>query len=145
MILFRTSLHGLRDTSRNQPVNTVCYVIHKCKLKLYHAKKKPHVNTIQKCCCLLWIKAHLKWSDQNRKLFCGQMNQNLKFFLESPDVLQTKEPRDHLAFYQWTLQKPASLMVWGCIRVWCGQLEHLERLHQCSRAHKGFRAASTPI
>ena len=29
-------------------VNTVRRAIHKCKLKLYHAKKKPYVNTIQK-------------------------------------------------------------------------------------------------
>lgn len=28
--------------------------IHKCKIKLGHAKKKLNINMIQKCCCLLW-------------------------------------------------------------------------------------------
>ena len=42
--------------------NTVCHV-HKCRLKLYHAEKKPYVNIIQKQRSLLWVKAHLKWSE----------------------------------------------------------------------------------
>ncbi|KAF3708097.1 hypothetical protein EXN66_Car001270 [Channa argus] len=37
--------HFLKSLS----VNTGRCVIHKCKLKLYHAKKKPYVNTFQKC------------------------------------------------------------------------------------------------
>ena len=38
-----------------------------------------------------------------------------KFFLELIDVLQMKEERDHPGCYQLTVQKPASLMVCGCI------------------------------
>ncbi len=37
-------------------VNTIC----RCQLKLYHAKRKPYVNMVQKCRRVLWAKAHLK-------------------------------------------------------------------------------------
>ncbi len=30
-----------------------------CQLKLYHAKRKPYVNIVQKRHCVLWTKAHL--------------------------------------------------------------------------------------
>ncbi len=30
-----------------------------CQLKLYHAKRKPYVNIVQKRHCVLWAKAHL--------------------------------------------------------------------------------------
>ncbi len=29
---------------------------------LYHAKRKPYVNMVQKCRRVLWAKAHLKWT-----------------------------------------------------------------------------------
>ena len=56
-------------------------------------------------------------------------------------VLQTKEETDHPACCQQTVQKPASLMGWGCIRVygvgsfhiWKGTInveEHIEALEQ---------------
>ena len=57
-ILYWTSLHGVRNTSRNHCLWTQFTVQKwKCKLKLYHAKKK-------KCHYLLWAKAHLKWSEK---------------------------------------------------------------------------------
>ncbi len=43
-------------------VNTIHRAICRCQLKLYHAKRKPNVNMVQKRCCVLWAKAHLKWS-----------------------------------------------------------------------------------
>jgi len=45
------------------PANTAHCVLHKCSLKLYHEKKKPHENTIQKSCCLLWAESDLKWTE----------------------------------------------------------------------------------
>ncbi len=41
-------------------VNTIRHAICRCQLKLYHAKRKPYVNMIQKRCRVLWAKAHLK-------------------------------------------------------------------------------------
>ncbi len=31
-------------------------------LQLYHAKRKPYVNMVQKRRCVLWAKGHLKWT-----------------------------------------------------------------------------------
>ncbi len=34
----------------------------RCHLKLYHAKRKPYGNMVQKRRRVLWAKAHLKWT-----------------------------------------------------------------------------------
>ncbi len=36
--------------------------IHKCQLKLYCAKRKPYVNSVQKRRRLLWARRHLGWT-----------------------------------------------------------------------------------
>ncbi len=43
-------------------VNTIRRAICRCQLKLYHAKRKTYVNMVQKRRCVLWAKAHLKWT-----------------------------------------------------------------------------------
>ncbi len=43
-------------------VNTIRHAICRCQLKLYHAKRKPYVNMVQKRRRVLWAKAHLKWT-----------------------------------------------------------------------------------
>ncbi len=43
-------------------VNTIHRAICRCQLKLYHAKRKPYVNMVQKHRRVLWTKAHLKWT-----------------------------------------------------------------------------------
>ena len=64
MILSWISLHGLKNTSINHlSVRTVHRAIHKCRLKLYYAKKKPCVNIIQKQHHVLWARARLKWTE----------------------------------------------------------------------------------
>ncbi len=40
--------------------NPPCHL--QCQLKLYHAKRKPYVNMVQKRRRVLWAKAHLKWT-----------------------------------------------------------------------------------
>ncbi len=67
-------------------VNTICRAICRCQLKLYHAKRKPYVNMVQKRCCVLWAKAHLKWTFQSGKAFYGQTSPNLTFLLEITDA-----------------------------------------------------------
>ncbi len=42
-------------------VNTICRAICRCQLNIYHAKRKPYVNMVQKYHRVLWAKAHLKW------------------------------------------------------------------------------------
>ncbi len=41
-------------------VNTICRVIYRCQLKLYHSKGKPYVNMVQKRHFSLWAKGNLK-------------------------------------------------------------------------------------
>ncbi len=70
-------------------VNTIHRAIRRCRLKLYRSKKKPYLNMIQKRRRFLWAKAHLKWTVAKWKLFCGQTNQNLKFFLENWEAMSS--------------------------------------------------------
>lgn len=59
------------------------------------------MHTIQTLCCLLWtIYNELR---QNVKLFGGPINQKLYNYFWKPQM-----PRSFV-------QKPASLMLWGCI------------------------------
>ncbi len=98
-------------------VNTIRRAIYRCQLKLYHAKKKPYVNMAQKRRRVLWAKTHLKltvskwksvlWSDEPKfDILVGNHGRR---------VLRAKEEGDLPACYQRSVQKPASLMVWGCI------------------------------
>ncbi len=43
-------------------VKTIRRAICRRQLKLYHAKRKPYVNMVQKRHHVLWAKAHLKWT-----------------------------------------------------------------------------------
>ncbi len=47
-----------------QPLSstTMRSYIHKCQLKLYCAKRKPYVNSVQKRRRLLWARRHLGWT-----------------------------------------------------------------------------------
>ncbi len=84
---------------------------------------------VQKCRRVLWVKAHLKltvskwksvlWSDKSKfEIFVG--NHGRCF-------LRAKEEGDLPACYQHSVQKPASLMMWGCISAYgMGSLHVLE-------------------
>uniref|UniRef100_A0A9J8AGX4 Transposase Tc1-like domain-containing protein n=1 Tax=Cyprinus carpio carpio TaxID=630221 RepID=A0A9J8AGX4_CYPCA len=97
-------------------VNTIHRAIRRCQLKLYRSKKKPYLNMIQKLRCFLWAKAHLKWtvakwktvlwSDESKFVLFGKLGRH---------VIRTKEDKDNPSCYQRSVQKPASLMVWGCM------------------------------
>ncbi|KAK3534617.1 hypothetical protein QTP86_016770, partial [Hemibagrus guttatus] len=101
-------------------VNTIHRAIRRCRLKLYRSKKKPYLNMIQKRRRFLWAKAHLKWtvakwktvlwSDESKFVLFGKLGCH---------VIRTKEDKDNPSCYQRSVQKPASLMVWGCMSA-CG-------------------------
>ncbi len=110
-------------------VNTIRRAICRCQLKLYHAKRKPYVNMVQKRRCVLWAKAHLKWTVSKWK--CVLWSDESKFDIlvgnHGCHVLQAKEEGDLPVCYQHSVQKPASLMVWGCISAYgMGSLHVLE-------------------
>ncbi len=113
-------------------VNTIRRAICRCRLKLYHAKRKPYVNMVQKRRHVLWAKAHLKWtiSKWKRVLWSDESKFDILVRNHGRRVLQAKGGHGfvHLpACYQRSVQKPASLMVWGCISAYgMGSLHVLE-------------------
>ncbi len=112
-------------------VNTIRRAICRCQLKLYHAKRKPYVrgsqtcswkplpyvNMVQKHRRVLWAKAHLKWTVSKWKsvLWSDESKFDILVGNHGCCVLRAKEEGDLPACYQRSVQKPASLMVWGCI------------------------------
>ncbi len=115
MILSLTLLNGILPETTVGKHNPPCHL--QMPLKLYHAKWKSYVNMVQKHRRVLWTKAHLKltvskwksvlWSDESKfDIFVG--NHGCR-------VLRAKEEGDLPACHQRSVQKPASLMVWGCI------------------------------
>ncbi len=97
--------------------NTIRHAICRCQLKLYHAKRKPYVNMVQKRRRVLWAKAHLKWTVSTWKsvLWSDESKFDILVGNNGCRVIQAKEEGDLPACYQHSVQKPASLMVWGCI------------------------------
>ncbi len=122
------SLIGMIDISKwaqeyfQKPlsVNTIRRAICRCQLKLYHAKRKPYVNMLQKRRRVLWEKAHLKWIVLKCKsvLWSNKSKFDILVGNHRHRVLQAKEEGDLPACYQRSVQKPASLMVWGCINAY---------------------------
>ncbi len=102
-------------------VNTIHRAIRRCRLKLYRSKKKPYLNMIQKRRRFLWAKAHLKWTVAKWKtvLWSDESKFEVLFGKLGCHVIRTKEDKDNPSCYQRSVQKPASLMVWGCMSA-CG-------------------------
>ncbi len=120
-------------------VNTICRAICRCQLKLYHAKRKPYVNMVQKRRCVLWAKAHLKWTVSRWKsvLWSDESKFEILVGNHGRRVLWAKEEGELTTCYQCSVQKPASLMVWG--GEWFG------RHYECWKVYKGFRATYAPL
>ncbi len=100
---------------------------------------------IQKCRLVLWAKAHLKWTVS--KVFYGQTSPNLTLLLENHRqcVLRAKEEGDLPVCYQHSVQKPASLMVWGCISAYVvGSLHVLEGTMNAERYIKVLEQQMLP-
>uniref|UniRef100_A0A8C1J3L4 Tc1-like transposase DDE domain-containing protein n=1 Tax=Cyprinus carpio TaxID=7962 RepID=A0A8C1J3L4_CYPCA len=85
------------------------------------SKKKPYLNMIQKHRHFLWANAHLKWTVAKWKtvLWSDKSKFEVLFGKLGRHVIQTKEDKDNPSCYQHSVQKPASLMVWGCMGA-CG-------------------------
>lgn len=98
-------------------LNTVRRCIQKCNLKLYYARRKPYINSMQKRRRVLWARAHLRWTERlwNRVLWSDESTFQLVFGKNGRRVLRAKDENDHPDCYQRKVQKPASVMVWGCI------------------------------
>ncbi len=75
------------------------------------------MNMVQKRCRVLWAKAHLKWTVSEWKSVLWSDESKLAILVgnHGRHVLLAKEEGDLPECYQLSVQKPASLMVWGCI------------------------------
>ncbi len=95
-------------------VNTICRSICRCQLKLYHAKRKPYVNMVQKLRCVLWAKTNLQWTVSKWKsiIWSDESKFDILVGNHGRRVLQAKVEGDLPACYQYSVQKPASLMEW---------------------------------
>ncbi|KAK3506560.1 hypothetical protein QTP70_009475 [Hemibagrus guttatus] len=119
-------------------VNTIHRAIRRRRLKLYKSKKKPYLNMIQKRSRFLWAKAHLKWIVAKWKtvVWSDQSKFEVLFGKLGRHVIRTKEDKDNPSCYQRSVQKPASLMVWGCmsacgmgsLHIWKGTINAERRL-----------------
>ncbi len=110
-------------------VNTIRCAICRCQLKLYHAKRKPYVNMVLKGCHALWAKTHLKLtvSTWESVLWSNESKFDILVGNHGRRVLRAKEEGDLPACHQHSVQKAASLMVWGCIIAYgMGSLHVLE-------------------
>ncbi len=87
-------------------VNTIHCALYRCQLKLYHAKQKPHVNMVQK---------RRRVSKSKSVLWSVESTFDILVGNHGRPVLRAKEEGDLPACHQHSVQKPASLMVWGCI------------------------------
>ncbi len=96
---------------------TIRSYIHKCQLKLYCAKRKPYVNSVQSAVDFSGLGGIWDGPSHSGNVYCGQMNQYFRYFFERNGrrVLRTKEEKDHPDCYQQQVQKPGSVMVWGCV------------------------------
>ncbi len=124
-------------------VNTIRRAICRCQLKLYHAKRKPYVNMVQKRCCVLWAKAHLKWKSV---LWSDECKFDILVGNHGSRVLQAKEEGDLPACYQRSVQKASISDGMGahkCIRY--GQVAWFGRHSECWKVYKGFRATYAPL
>lgn len=98
-------------------LNTVRRCIQKCKLKLYCSQRKPYINKRQQRRRLVWARAHRNWSQArwNNILWSDESTFTVVYGNNGRRILRTKYEKDIPECYRRSVQKPASVMVWGCI------------------------------
>ncbi len=86
-------------------------------------------------------------------VYCGQMNQYFRYFFgrNGRRVLRTKEEKDHPDCYQQQVQKPGSVMVWGCVSVlgkgnlhFCDGTINAEKYIEILAQYAAFKKTSFP-
>ncbi len=89
---------------------------------------------------VLWAKGHLKWTVSKWKsvLWSDESKFDILVGNHGCRVLRAKEEGNLPACYQRSVQKPASLMVWGCISAY--GLGSLHVSEGTMKVYKGFIA-----
>ncbi len=102
-------------------------------------KGKPYVNMVQMRHRILWAKAHLKWTVSKWKsvLWSDESKFDILVGNHGRRVLPAKEEGELPACHNRSVQKPASLMLWGCISAYgIGRLDVLEGTMNAERYMK---------
>ncbi len=99
-------------------VNTIRRAICRCQLKLYHAKRKPYVNMVQKRRRVLWAKTHLNGLFQIGKVFYGQTSPTLTFEIWQIRRLQTVLKRRGDATPWLTCPRPNYFEICNRHQIW---------------------------
>ncbi len=111
--------------------------------KLYHAKRKPYVNMVQKRRRVLWAKTHLKFTVSKWK----SVLINLTFLLEISDTvssgLKRGRPSSVLSAFSSKASISDGMGVHKCICV--HKLACFGRHYECWKVYKGFRATYAPL
>ncbi len=128
-----------------------------CALHLAHSSAHRHTHTVNThpeqwaanaaAPGSNWV-THLKWTVSKWKsvLWSDESKCDILVGNHRHLVLRAKKEGDLSACYQRSVQKPPSLMVWGCITALrCGQLACFGRYYECWKVHKGFRATYAPL
>ncbi len=127
-------------------VNTIRHAIGRCQLKLYQAKRKPYVNMVQKRRCVLWAKAHLKWTVSKKK---GKVQSpNLTFMLEIMDAVSSGLKRRETFQLVISIQFKSQHIWWHggawVHTVWATSM-FWKALLMLKCVYKGFRATYAPL
>ena len=95
-------------------LNTVRRCMKKCNLKLYYAKRKAFVNFVQKRHECSWPEVIWNGPKDGGNMLFGQTTFQFVFGKNGCRI-RAKDEKDHPDCCQRKVQKPASVMVWGCI------------------------------
>ncbi len=87
-------------------------------VKTVLCRRKPYVNSVQKRRRLLWARRHLGWTITQWKRVLRSDESVFQVFLGGMDTVCSgpKKKRIIQIVYQQQVQKPGSVMVWGCVR-----------------------------
>ncbi len=122
-------------------VNTIHRAIRRCRLNSIGQKEAISKHDPEAQAFSLG-QGSFKWTVAKWKtvLLSDESKFEVLFGKLGRHVIRTKEDKDNPSCYQCSVQKPASLMVWGLHEcVWHGQLTHLERHHQCWKVYPSSR------
>lgn len=106
--------HGNHAGLRNVSEITVCEHVLLCHPQM-EVKKKLYVSMIQNPGCLLWTKAHLKWTEAKWKtaLWLDKLKFEFLFGKYGRCILWTNKESYHSGCNQHSFPK----LIWGCISV----------------------------